>query len=176
MVWLVGLAALLGLWVVALRRQVGDLHQAVRQQQERQVAQDERYADLTAAVSDAVFAIDLEGRFTAVNAAGERLTGRPRAAILRGSIFDLIVPESRDDARAHLAQAVAAGGRVDLNFQITVAGTDGRRVRLAGHLRLCTQQGFPVGFEGVARESSFDGATESASAAETASPERQLVA
>ena len=121
MFWLFGVAALLGLWVVALRRQVGDLNEAVRQQLERLVAQEERYADLTASVADAVYALDLEGRFTAVNVAAQAIAGCSRGEILRGSIFDLIVPECRDDARAHLAQAVAAGGRVDLRFQTTIA-------------------------------------------------------
>lgn len=174
MLWLVGLVALLGLWVVVLRRRVGDLNEAVRQQLERQVAQDERYADLTACVSDAVYALDLEGRFTAVNLAAERIAGRPRAEILRGSIFDLVVPALRDDARAHLAQAVAAAGRVDLRFQTTIAAADGRPVAIAGQLRLVTQQGLPVGFEGVAQAIAAPAEAETARPGAAGQPERQL--
>ncbi|HVR61423.1 MAG TPA: PAS domain-containing protein [Polyangia bacterium] len=176
MVWLAVLVGLLGVWVIALRRQLGDLHHAVRHQQERQVALDERYADLTGNVTDAVFAIDLEGRFTAVNPAGADITGRPRAEILRGSIFDLIVPEARDDARAHLARAIAAGGRGDLRFEITIAAADARPVRLVGQLRLLTQQGFPVGFEGVAHELGARSTAAGTRGGDPAEPERQLVA
>jgi PAS domain S-box-containing protein len=176
MVWLLGLVGLLVLWVVVLRRQVADLSEAVRHQLERLALEDERYADLTGSVSDAVYASDLEGRFTAVNPAAERIAGRPRAAILRGSLFDLIVPECRDDARAHLARAVAAGGRGDLRFETTIAAADGRRVRLAGQMRLRSQQGFPVGFEGVAHEIDARPAGKTADAGAEAQPERQLVA
>ena len=176
MFWLAVLVALLGVWVIALRRQIGDLHHAVRHQQERQVAQDERYADLTGHVTDAVFAIDLEGRFTAINPAGAAITGRPRAEILRGSIFDLVVPEARDDARAHLARVISAGGRGDLRFKTTVAAADGRRVRLAGQIRLVTQQGFPVGFEGVAHNKDARPDAAGARGGSGAEPERQLVA
>ena len=173
--WMCALGGLLGLWVVMLRRQVGHLNQAVRQQLERQVALDERYADLVSSVTDAVFALDLNGRFTAVNAASESLSGYSRAEILRGSLVDLIVPESRDEARRRLAHAAANAGRGDMRLETTIAAKEGRLVHLSGQLRLITLRGLAIGFEGVAHPVQAPASTDR-SAPRATDPERQLVA
>jgi PAS domain S-box-containing protein len=169
------LVGLFGVWVLVLRRQVGHLHEAVRQQLERHATLDERYADLVGSVTDAVFALDLKGRFTAVNAASQAVTGFARADILRGSVFDLIQPEHREAARQLMARAAANAGRGEMRFKTTIVDKDGRVVNLVGHLRLITHRRAAIGFEGIAHRVALQTSAESA-AGHAADAERQLVA
>jgi PAS domain S-box-containing protein len=174
MSWLGALVIVLGCWVVLLRRRVRELNQAVRQQLDHHIALDERLAELTNNVSDAVYALDLHGRFTAVNLAAERVTGWRRAELLRGSIFDLIVADRHDDARRWLQHAAASKGRGDMRFETTINGKGGATISLSGRFHVITQQGIPAGFEGVAHV----GRDEATTGAQTPANEleRQLVA
>jgi PAS domain S-box-containing protein len=149
--WLLGVAALLGIWVIVLLRHVRQLNQVVHHQLYRQVAADERYADLASSVSDVVFALDLQGRFTAVNAAAELVAGCPRAEILRGSLLDFIAPGQRALAELWLQRAPACHHHHDVRFQIAIAARDGRALTLVGRVRVLSREGAPIGFEGLAR-------------------------
>jgi PAS domain S-box-containing protein len=149
--WLYGVVAFLGLWVIVLLRQVRQLNQVVHHQLHRQVAADERYADLASSVSDVVFALDLRGRFTAVNAAAESICGCPRAEILRGSLLDFIAPDQRAVAELWLQRAPASRSHHDVRFQIAIAARDGRALTLVGRVRVLSREGAPIGFEGLAR-------------------------
>jgi PAS domain S-box-containing protein len=169
--WLCALVGLFAVWVIVLRRQVDHLNEAVRQQLERHATLDERYADLVGSVTDVVFAMDLQGRCTAVNAASQAVTGLARADVLRGSVFDLIPPEQHEAARQRLARAAANAGRGDMRFKTTIVAKDGRVVNLVGHLRLVTHGGTAIGFEGIAHP-----AAGRPSADRAADAEHQLVA
>jgi PAS domain S-box-containing protein len=58
----------------------------------------EAYPLLFESVDNMICTLDLEGRLTAVNRAGERLTGYTREELVGRSALDLIPPELRDHA------------------------------------------------------------------------------
>jgi PAS domain-containing protein len=76
------LAALLGLivmWLVVLRRRVGEQTEIIRAQIQREATLEDRYRDLFENANDLVFSQDRSGRLTAVNRAAEviRAIGAP---------------------------------------------------------------------------------------------------
>ena len=69
-----------------------------------------RYARLVESASDAIFTVDEDGRFTAVNRSFEEAVGRPRAEMLGQSFADLV--DGRDaGAAAELLRDTFAGER-----------------------------------------------------------------
>jgi PAS domain S-box-containing protein len=104
---------------------------------------EERYRELFENANDMVFALDLEGRFTAINRAGERITGFRRAELLGRPMRELLADPGCDlfpsegDESAYECELVAA---------------DGRRVPLEVASRLTRVGGQTDGVQGVARD------------------------
>ena len=109
-----------------------------------------RYRELFENANDVVFTLDLEGRFTSFNRAGETVSGysRDEAAGLR--LIDIVAPDGADTLRSRLADrgpdAAAA------TFDAVLLGKDGRRVPLEIAWRPIVRAGAVVGFEGIARD------------------------
>lgn len=81
----VAILAVLG-WVGLLRRQVRRQTEVILERYEREQALEERYRELFENANDVVYTADLEGRFTSVNKAVERITGYTREETLRKPI------------------------------------------------------------------------------------------
>ncbi len=102
-----------------------------RRQAERLLAEsEERFRCLFDNNSDAVFSLDLKGRFTSVNPAAEKLGGYALGEV-RGKPFWFLVEEGdREKARKRFA-LVATGTVVAEDLEVTIRHRSGRRVPVA---------------------------------------------
>ncbi len=86
MVMLVGALAV----VVFLRRQVVGRNGALKGELRERAALEARLTEMVESAADAIFTLDDGGRVLTFNAAGERLTGRPRADVIGGEFRTLL--------------------------------------------------------------------------------------
>ena len=100
--------------------------------------EDANYRELVENASDIIYAHDLEGRFTWVNRACERVTGYTRDETLRLRIWDLVAPEYRSAMEKNLSGEMQT-------FEVEVLAKDGRRVPLELKSRLVYRGQMPVG-------------------------------
>jgi diguanylate cyclase (GGDEF)-like protein/PAS domain S-box-containing protein len=84
-------------------RDVTDRVEARRQVEESE----QRFRSLFEHNTDAVYALDLAGRFTMVNPASERLTGYPADELIASSFTTLVHPEDLEHTAAHFRRAAA---------------------------------------------------------------------
>jgi two-component system cell cycle sensor histidine kinase/response regulator CckA len=105
-------------------------------------ASEERYRELFENANDMVFTLDLDGRFTAINRAGERITGLPREELLGRRMGDLLA--ERPD--------VATPGADTVAYECELIADDGRRVALEVASRVIRSGDDPIGVQGIARD------------------------
>jgi diguanylate cyclase (GGDEF)-like protein/PAS domain S-box-containing protein len=103
------------------------------------------YRELVENASDIIYAHDLEGRFTWVNKACERITGYTREETLRLRIWDLVAPEYRKAMENDLSAEMQT-------FEVEVVAKDGRRIPLELKSRLVYRGQMPIGVQGIARD------------------------
>jgi diguanylate cyclase (GGDEF)-like protein/PAS domain S-box-containing protein len=103
------------------------------------------YRELVENASDVIYAHDLEGRFTWVNRACERITGYTRDETLRLRIWDLVAPEYRAAMEKNLSGEMQT-------FEVEVVAKDGRRIPLELKSRLVYRGHMPIGVQGIARD------------------------
>ncbi len=113
-------------------------------------ASEERYRNLFDSATDMVYTHDLQGNFTSINRAAERITGYTREEALRMNIADVVAPEHLEQARQILARKL--GGEGPTAEEITILARDGRRLIVEVSTHLLFQDGKPVGAMGIARE------------------------
>jgi len=111
----------------------GTVHVSARDVTERLEAQrrleesEQRFRSLFEHNSDAVYAVDLDGRFTMVNPAGERITGYGAAELVGAPYAHLMAPEELAEGDARFAQTL--GGEA-LTYETAIVDRDGRRIEL----------------------------------------------
>lgn len=110
-------------------------------------------AGLAAAnVNDAMYAVDLEGRFLWANEAAERLTGYRREQIV-GMHFSELVRDPADVERAAGEMAAKVAGRVETSlFEVTITTASGEQIPVEVNSRVVHRDGRPWAVEGVARD------------------------
>jgi len=109
-----------------------------------------RYRELFENANDVVFGTDLEGNFTSVNPAGERLSGYALSEALTMNFSAIVAPECLEAARR--ARETKLCGKEGTRYELTILAKDGRRIPLEVNTRVIYQQGVPVGFQGIARD------------------------
>lgn len=107
----------------------------------------EQYGRMLAAVADAVYALDDEGRFAAVNPAFERLTGLDRDRVI-GSSTALLAQHATATDGSDEAFAATSRGIVELELRTP----DGEVVRVENHRTPLVVGGEEVGSVGVLRD------------------------
>ena len=107
------------------------------------------YRELVENASDIIYAYDLEGRFTWVNKACERVTGYSREEALKLRIWDIIAPEFLDRAREAIEKKLSSEMQL---FEVEIIAKDGHRVPLELTSRLVYRGYRPVGVQGIARD------------------------
>jgi two-component system, NarL family, sensor histidine kinase UhpB len=114
-------------------------------------ASEERYRELFENANDIVFTADLEGNFTSVNRAGERLTGYERHELLSMHFTAVVSPEYVEVAR-RAREMKLSGENETTRYELEILSKDGRRVPLEASTRLVYRGGKPVGVQGIARD------------------------
>ena len=113
-------------------------------------ASEERYRELFENANDIVYTHDLAGHITAVNKAGERVTGYTRAELLSFNIAQIVASDSLARAREMIEQKLAGAGLTE--YELESITKDGRRVPLEVSSWLIYEDGKPVAVQGIARD------------------------
>ncbi len=111
---------------------------------------EQTYRELFENANDVVYTHDLQGNFTSVNKAIQRITGFSRAEALKLKIQDLLVPQSADTAQRMLTKML--GGAPRVTYEVNFRTKDGRAVAFEVSSRLLFRQGQPAGVLGIARD------------------------
>jgi PAS domain S-box-containing protein len=109
------------------------------------------YRDLLERVGDMIYTLDLEGRFTYVNAAGLALLGYDSAELLGMDFREVLEPSSAHVAAEHFARGIA-GTEATPFFEVGVIRKDGTRVDVEVRAGSLIREGELVGRQGVARD------------------------
>jgi PAS domain S-box-containing protein len=122
-----------------------------RKQAEQNVRRSEkRYRELFENANDLVYTHDLQGNFTSLNKAGERITGYTREEAMSMNIAQVVVPEQLEKAREMIARKTSE--EVTTLYELDIIAKGGRRVSLEVSTRLIFQEGKPVGVQGIGRD------------------------
>jgi len=111
---------------------------------------EERYRELFENARDAIYVHDLDGRYTSINRAAERLSGFTRAEILGHTFADFVAPEHLGLVRENLLAKLDRKG--ETTYEVDLIAKDGRRVPLEVSSRSIYEDGVLVGVQGSARD------------------------
>lgn len=110
---------------------------------------EERYRELIENANDMVYVHDLKGNFSALNKAGEMITGYSREEAVKMNIADVVVSEHLQLARSMMANKTADSPTV---YDIDITTKSGSRVSLEVSTRLIVLNGEPIGIQGIGRD------------------------
>lgn len=122
-----------------------------RKRTERKLREnEERYRELFENATEIIFTTDLEGRFTTLNLAGQRVSGYSLEDLAHTDIFHVAAPEYLPLLKDDLSRMLA--GETEIRSEIEITARDGRRVKLEVKPRIVRQGGRPVGIQVIARD------------------------
>src|SRR2546427_2682283 len=113
-------------------------------------ASEQMYRELVENASDLIYVIDLQGNFTSINRAAQRISGYTKAEALKMNIAQLVASEYLESARQMIQKALR--GEPATNYDLEIVTKDGRRVMLEISHRLLLQNGIPRGTHAIARD------------------------
>lgn len=111
---------------------------------------EERYQDLVESANDVVLAVDLNGNFTALNTAGEQISGYTREEVRRMNMSDVLTPESFRRAQQMIQQKLRDNRPT--TYQLEMIARGGRHVPLEVSSKIIYHDGTPVGVQAIARD------------------------
>ncbi len=126
-------------------------HRRLRQTNAALRASEERYRELFENANDIVFTADLEGNFTSINRAGERLSGYDRNEVLSMNFTTVVAPEYLEVAR-RAREKKLSGEEDSTRYELELLTKSGRRIPLEINTRLIHHGGKPIGVQGIARD------------------------
>ena len=134
------------------RRVIGQTVDITKHKQAEQElrAAHERYRELFQNANDIVYTLDLQGRLTSVNKAGELITGFSAEEMLGRSIAELVRPESMPTMMQMLERKFAGQTRTDYELEILTKHGERRTIEISS--RLIVENGEPAGIQGIARD------------------------
>ncbi len=110
---------------------------------------EQRYRSLFEQHPDAVFSLDLGGRFTSVNPAAEEISGFTAAELLGRPFAPLLVDEHVSSAARHFEQACQGEAR---KYEVAILHRTGRRVELDVTNVPIVVRGEVIGVYGIAKD------------------------
>lgn len=118
--------------------------------EEALIESEERYRELFENANDVVCTLGLDYKVTAVNKAGETLTGYTRDELLTMDLSTLMTPASAEVSRSMLAKKLTGEQRT--NYEIDLQTKSGQLVTVEISSRLVLKNGKPVGIQAIARD------------------------
>jgi PAS domain S-box-containing protein len=122
-----------------------------KQVEERLRLSEERYRQLVDNANDIVYTTDMEGRYTSLNRAGERISGYTRDEVLGVSWKKMVAPEYVPLVSEMLLRKLA-GQRSVTFYEVEMIARNGRRIPLEVNSQIIYEDGQPVGVQGIARD------------------------
>ena len=123
-----------------------------RKQVEEQLRRsEERYRELVDNANDIIYTIDMEGRYTSLNRAGERISGYTRDEVLGKSWKEMVAPEHIALASEMLLRKLA-GQESATFYELEIVARNGQRIPLEVNSEIIYEDGQPVGVQGIARD------------------------
>lgn len=101
--------------------------------------------------TDVIYAHDLQGNFTYVNAAAERVFGLSRQEILRKKISDVIAPDRVPELH-HRVRTLLSGQPLPNPLQVEIRAQDGTPLQFEISTELLRKNGTPVAIQAIARD------------------------
>lgn len=114
------------------------------------IKSEERYRDLVENAHDIIYSHDLEGNYTSINEAGERITGYTREEAVNMNITQTVAPEFVDKAREMIAAKLR--GEESTAYELEILAKDRSRICVEVNTKLISHDGKPVGVQGIARD------------------------
>ena len=111
---------------------------------------EERYRNLFENANDIIYAHDLEGNYTSVNKACERIVGYTNDEATGMNLAQVVAPEYLEEARQLLARKTTE--KAPSAYELEIIARDGHRVMLEVNSRLTYEDGKPTGVQGMARD------------------------
>jgi two-component system, cell cycle sensor histidine kinase and response regulator CckA len=111
---------------------------------------EERYREIVENAHDIIYSHNLEGNYTSVNKAGERITGYTREEVLKLNLAQTIVPEHLEKAYEMLQRKLA--GKTNTVYEVEILAKDGRRIAVEVNTTLIYHNDVPIGVQGIARD------------------------
>jgi two-component system cell cycle sensor histidine kinase/response regulator CckA len=121
-----------------------------RQAEEALNKSEERYRELVENAIDIIYTQDLDGNYTSVNMAAERITGYTSEEARGKNMMQFVSPEFRERAKAMTAAKLA--GEERSSYELEVIAKDGHAVQLEVNTRIVYDDGVAVGVQGIARD------------------------
>ena len=133
-----------------LRRQVRRQTAIIRDRLEEEQALKQQYQELFDGANDLVFMCDTGGRITALNGAGERMTGSSRKEAAGEVAYRFFAPEQRGHVREAFVQI--ARSRVSRRFEAEIVQPGGERRTLEVDARPIVRDGQLTGIQAIGRD------------------------
>jgi PAS domain S-box-containing protein len=111
---------------------------------------EERYRELFENARDAMYVHDLEGTYTSINHAAEKLSGYSRDEILGHNFSEFVGAEHIKRVRERFCNKLAKKG--ETTYEVEIIAKDGRRVPIEVSSRAIYENGVIVGVQGTARD------------------------
>ncbi|MEO6392277.1 MAG: PAS domain S-box protein [Pyrinomonadaceae bacterium] len=121
-----------------------------RMVEEQLIKSEEQYRDLVENAHDIIYSHDLEGNYTSINASCEQITGYTAKEALSMSFVDILAPGQLENAKEMIALKIR--GESVSSFEQEIIAKDGRLITLEINTKLVSQEGVPVGIQGIARD------------------------
>ena len=121
-----------------------------RRAEETLRSSEHRYRELFDGAKDLIYVHDLNGNFTSINKAAQRITGYTADEALKMNIAQLVVPEDLETVFAMVARNL--GGDPNATYELNIVTKEGRRLTLEVSTHLVYRAGNPVAVQGIARD------------------------
>jgi len=111
---------------------------------------EERYRELFENANDVIYTHDLEGKFTSLNKAGERLSGYTREEASHMDVLSVVAPEYIERATEMIQSKI--NNEDPTQYEIEILTKEGERVLVEVSTRIIYEDGMPHSIQGIARD------------------------
>ncbi|HEU4388334.1 MAG TPA: PAS domain S-box protein [Blastocatellia bacterium] len=136
--------------ITAIAREITDRKRVENELHQELKDSEERYRDVVENARDIIYSHDLEGNYTSINKAGERIIGYTREEVLRLDLSRTVAPEYFEKANQIIARLLA--GADEAVDELELFAKDRRRIAVEVNTRIVRRDGVAIGVQGIARD------------------------